>query len=186
MVPITALWLPILLAAVLVFFASFVAHMVLPWHRSDRKKLADEEGVLAALRKFPIPPGDYFFPCVSSPKEMKEPAFLEKMKAGPVGVVTFLPAGPPNMGKALGLWFVYCLAVGVLAGYVTGLALGPGVPYRIVFRFVSTVAFVGYSAALWQETIWYGRSWVTTLKSTVDGFAYAFLTAGVFGWLWPK
>jgi hypothetical protein len=25
--------------------------------------------------------------------------------------------------------------------------------------------------ALWQQTIWYNRSWVTTLKSTIDGLS---------------
>ena len=27
---------------------------------------------------------------------------------------------------------------------------------------------------------------VTTIKSSVDGLIYALLTAGTFGWLWPK
>lgn len=48
MVPLTALWLPILLAAVIVFFASFTMHMVLPYHKSDYQKLPDEDKLLAA------------------------------------------------------------------------------------------------------------------------------------------
>ena len=47
-------------------------------------------------------------------------------------------------------------------------------------------AFVGYALALWQMSIWYRRSWGTTLRSTIDGLIYALLTAGVFGWLWPR
>jgi len=35
MVPLTALWLPIVLAAVIVFVASSIMHMLLPYHRSD-------------------------------------------------------------------------------------------------------------------------------------------------------
>ena len=35
MVSILALWLPILVAAVIVFVASSILHMVLPYHRSD-------------------------------------------------------------------------------------------------------------------------------------------------------
>lgn len=31
----------------------------------------------------------------------------------------------------------------------------------------------------------YGRSWTTTVKTTVDGALYALITAGIFGWLWP-
>jgi hypothetical protein len=40
--------------------------------------------------------------------------------------------------------------------------------------------------ALWQMSIWYRRAWSTTIKSSIDGLIYACLTAGTFGWLWPK
>jgi hypothetical protein len=45
---------------------------------------------------------------------------------------------------------------------------------------------MGYSFALWQLAIWYRRAWGTTIRSTVDGLLYALLTAGTFGWLWPR
>jgi hypothetical protein len=51
---------------------------------------------------------------------------------------------------------------------------------------VATVAFVGYSLALWQNSIWYKRAWAITLRVTIDGLIYALLTAGTFSWLWPK
>lgn len=47
------------------------------------------------------------------------------------------------------------------------------------------MAFLGYVPGLWQDSIWYGRKWSTTLKNTLDGIVYALLTAGTFGWLWP-
>ncbi len=186
MVPLTSLWIPIVVSAVIVFIASSVVHMLLPIHRNDYRKLPEEDGVLDALRRFPLPPGDYLFPCAGSMKEMKEPAFLEKMKKGPVGFATVMPSGPPAMGKSLALWFVYCAVVGLFAAYVAGRALGPGAHYRAVFRFAGVTAFCGYALALWQNTIWFHRSWVTTAKSTVDGLVYALLTAGTFGWLWPR
>jgi hypothetical protein len=55
-----------------------------------------------------------------------------------------------------------------------------------VFRFVGTAALLGYSLALAQHSIWYMRNWITTLKSMFDGLVYALLTAGTFGWLWPR
>ena len=70
MVPVMSLWLPILLSAVVVFVASSIIHMVLPYHRSDFKKLPDEEGVMGALRKSAVPPGDYVFPKPDSMKAM--------------------------------------------------------------------------------------------------------------------
>lgn len=74
----------------------------------------------------------------------------------------------------------------MLAGYVAGLALPAGAGYRPVFRLVSTVAFAAYALALWQNSIWHGRAWGTTVRSTLDGLIYALLTAGAFGWLWPR
>ena len=50
MTPLSALWLPIVLSAVIVFVASSIMHMVLPYHRSDYQKLPDEDKVLAGLR----------------------------------------------------------------------------------------------------------------------------------------
>jgi hypothetical protein len=186
MVPLTSLWVPIVLSAVLVFVASSVIHMVLPIHKGDFKRLPREDEALAALGAIDIPPGDYLFPCASSMNDLKDPAFVAKMTKGPVGMMTVRPSGPPTMGKSLALWFVYCCAVGFCAAYVAGRALPVGAPYRSVFRFVGAASFLAYALALWQNSIWYGRSWTTTLKSNVDGLVYALLTAGVFGWLWPR
>src|SRR5262250_3198234 len=90
MVPIMSLWLPIVLSAVVVFIASSIIHMVLPYHRSDYTRLPDEAGVLAALRNLGVGPGDYVFPKPESPKAMKDAAFLEKWKAGPIGMMTIM------------------------------------------------------------------------------------------------
>ena len=62
MVPLASLWLPVLLSSVIVFLASFVLHMALPWHKNDYLRVPDEENVRAALRPFAIPPGDYMVP----------------------------------------------------------------------------------------------------------------------------
>lgn len=186
MVYLDALWLPILISAVFVFVASSVLHMALPWHKSDYRKLPSEDEVMESLRGYAIPPGDYMVPRPSSMADMRSPEFLEKMNSGPVMVVTVMPNGPPSMGKNLLLWFIFCLVVGFIAAYVTGRALPVGTHYLRVFRFAGTTAFVGYAIGLWQMSIWYRRSWLTTFKSTVDGLIYALLTAGVFGWLWPR
>lgn len=186
MVPLASLWLPILLAAVFVFLASSFIHMVLPVHKSDYKKLPSEDGVMDALRKFHIPPGDYLAPCPGSMKEMNTPGFKAKRSRGPVLVMTVWRSGPPSMTGPLALWFVYSIVVGIFAGYIAGRALPPGAHYLSVFRFAGCTAFVGYSLALWQNTIWYARDWKTTLKANMDGLIYALLTAGTFGWLWPR
>jgi hypothetical protein len=186
MVPIVALWFPILLSAVAVFIASSIIHMVLTYHRSDFEKLPAEDNFLDALRKFQITPGDYIFPRPGSPKAMKEPAFQERMKKGPIGFLTVRPGVAPSMGKPLFFWFLYCVVVGIFAAYIAGRALPAGAPFGAVFRFAGVTAFAGYALGLWQNTIWYWRPVVTTLKSTFDGLIYALLTAAIFGWLWPR
>ena len=185
MVPLMSLWMPVLLSAVLVFVASSVMHMLLTYHQSDYGRLPAEDQVMAALRPFNLAPGDYMVPCAGSAKEMGSPVLQEKLKKGPVFMMTVMPSGPMAMGGTLAQWFVYCCIVGLFVAYVTGRALGVGADFREVFRMASTIAFVGYVLALWQNSIWYKRKWTTTIKSTVDGLVYALLVGGTFGWLWP-
>jgi hypothetical protein len=185
MVSLMSLLVPILVSGVLVFIASSVLHMVLPYHRSDVQSVPNEPRVMDALRPFNIPPGDYMMPHATSPKEGREPAFMEKLKQGPVAVMTVLPAGPFSMGKNLGQWFVYCVIIALFAGYVASRTLPPGTQYLSVFRIVGTVAFIGFAGGLWQDSIWWSRKWSTTVKNTVDGLIYGMLMGGTFGWLWP-
>jgi hypothetical protein len=186
MVSLPHLWLPILLSAVIVFAASCVIHMLLPYHRKDFSRIPGEDQVMDALRKIGLLPGDYMIPCAQSPKETKSPEFIDKMTKGPVGLLTVFRSGPPAMGKQLVGWFIYCLVVGVFAAYIAGRALPPGEKYLAVFRFAGCTAFVGYSLALWQASIWYKKPWKTTVKSMIDGLIYGLLTGGTFGWLWPS
>jgi hypothetical protein len=186
MVTLTTLWLPILLSAVIVFVASSIMHMVLPYHKSDYRKLPDEDRVTDAMRSAGVTRGPaYFFPYFSF-KEMKSAPVIEKLKRGPVGLLTVLPSGPPAMGKNLVQWFVYCMVISLFAAYLASRTLTLGTGFPEVFRVIGTVAFLGYGAAHAQESIWSGRSWIVTLNHIFDGLIYALLTAGAFGWLWPK
>jgi len=186
MVGLTALWLPILLSSVLVFVVSSLIHMLSPWHKSDYPKVPNEDRVMDALRPLAIPPGDYMMPRPSSRQEMRSPQFAEKYKRGPVVMFTVYPGGSMAMGPQLVQWFLYSVVVGCFAAYVAGRALPAGAAYPQVFRFVGVTAFVAYAVALWQMSIWYRRAWLTTIKTTVDGLIYGLLTAGTFGWLWPR
>lgn len=57
MIPLASLWLPIIVAAVLVFVASSLVHMVFKWHNADYLKLANEDEVRDALRESAPAPG---------------------------------------------------------------------------------------------------------------------------------
>jgi hypothetical protein len=186
MVSITALWLPILISAVIVFVASSILHMVLPFHKSDYRKLPEEDKVVDAVRSAGVTPGPtYHFPYTTH-KEMKSPEAVEKFKRGPIGLLTVIPSGAPAMGKYLAQWFVYCVVVGIFVAYVTGRTLVPGTQYLEVFRAAGATAFLAYGFAQIQDSIWKGQTWGVTAKHMFDGLIYALLTAGTFGWLWPR
>lgn len=186
MVPLSALWLPIVVAAVLVFVVSSIIHMFLTYHRSDVKAVPNEAAVAEALRRFEIPPGDYVMPHAASPADMKSAEYREKLAQGPVLSMTVMPKGPVTMGASLTQWFVYCLIVGLFAAYVAGRALGPGADYLQVFRFAGATAFAGYGLALLQNSIWWRRGWGATARAVFDALIYAGLTGGTLGWLWPS
>jgi hypothetical protein len=186
MITLPELWLPILLSAVLVFIASSIANTLLPHHRSDFRRLPDEEGAMAALRRPDLVPGEYAFPYARGMEEMKSEGYAKRREQGPVAFMTVLPSGPVSMGPQLAGWFVFTVAVSIIAAYMAGRVLPPTADYLDVFRVTGTTAFAGYVLALWQQTIWFGRPWTTSLKFSLDGTVYALLTAGVFGWLWPQ
>lgn len=185
MVCILSLWLPVLLSAVLVFLASSVIHMLLPYHVGDARAVPDQDKAMDTLRPLEIPPGDYAIPRGASMKEMNTPEFAAQLERGPVAFLTVLPNGPMAIGRSLGQWFVYCVVVGAVAGYTAGLTIPPNADYGLVFRVVGIVAFAGYALGIPQSTIWWHRSWRFTLTTMFDGVIYALLTAGTFGWLWP-
>ncbi len=185
MVSLVSLLLPILVAAVVVFLASALVHMLLPFHKNDYRKIPREDEFLEAVRRFDLPAGDYIAPHAEGPAAMKDPAFLEKRAKGPTIVMTFKPGAPPSMGEHLTKWFIYCVVVSLFAAYIASRTLPAGTEYMQVFRIVGTTAFMGYSLALAQNSIWYMKNGGATFRSMIDGLAYALLTGGVFGWMWP-
>src|SRR5215210_943794 len=137
MVPITSLIVPILISAVVVFVASSIIHMVLPYHKSDMRRIPSdqEDQFLDALRRLNLRPGDYGAPHPGSMAGMKDPVYVAKASKGPHVLMTVSPGGPVSMGKNLVQWFLFTIVVSLFAGYVTGRAVGPGADYLTVFRF---------------------------------------------------
>lgn len=183
MVGLDALWLPIVLAAVVVWIAASIMWMVLPHHRTDWVGLPHEDRVADALRG--TPPGQYNIPHAPNRAAMKSEAWLEKVKRGPMAMLIVSRPGPPAMGKSLTFHFVYCLVISLMVAYLTGRTLGPGAEYLAVFRVAGTAAILGYSGALPPLAIWFGRTWTSVGKEILDGVVYGLLTASIFGCLWP-
>jgi hypothetical protein len=188
MVPVSLvqLWLPILLSAVCVFAASSLIHMVVKWHASDYNSLSNEDEVRAAIRKGSSAPGQYVLPHCSDMKDMGKPEMLQKYQDGPVGFLVIVPNGAPAMGAALGKWFAYSALVAFMAAYLASRTLAPGTHYLQVFRVVGAVSFLTYGFGSIPMGIWMGKPWSSVIKDLADALIYGLLSAGVFGWLWPR
>lgn len=178
---ITDLWLPILVSSVLVWMASALIWTVLPWHKKDFAKTRDEEGVRAALQG--LAPGIYNVPHCSSQKDLKDPEMQKNFKDGPVAFVTVLPNGVPPLGRSLFLSFLGTVFISILCAYFVSRTAAPDASYLAVFRIAGTVAWIANSVAFIQDSVWFGRPWLITLKGMFDALIYALITGGVFGWL---
>lgn len=186
MVSLAALWLPILLSAVLVFVVSSIIHMATPLHKHDYSPLPQEDAAMGALRDLGIGPGNYAMPRPESMADMKTEAVQAKYAAGPVGFLHVLPSGPPAMGKSLVQWFLFSLVVGIFVAYISGRTLGPGEEYLQVFRVSGACAFLAFGLGQVHEGIWFGRRWSTVVRHMIGGFVYALTVAGCFAGFWPE
>ncbi len=185
MIPLTELWLPILVSAVFVFVASSIIHMALPIHKNDCGMIPGEDKVRELMRNQGVQPGTYAIPRADSMKDMGSSEMIEKYNQGPVAMLTVMPNGAPAIGKSLVLWFIYSVVLSVFAGYVAAIGLGAGADYLAVFRVTGAVSLLGYSVSYLPDVIWKGQPWSNTLKFMFDGAVYGLVTAGTFGWLWP-
>jgi hypothetical protein len=181
-----ALWLPIVLSAVLVFVASSIIHMVLKYHNRDYAGLPNEDAVRAALRAGNPEPRQYIMPYCADMKEMESPEMKQKYIEGPIGVLYLRRPGPPTMGPMLLQWFLFILVVSFFLGYVAAITIEPGAHYLRVFRVVGAAGFLAYAAGQVPAAIWMGKPWSVAGKEVFDGLVYGLISAGTFGWLWPR
>jgi hypothetical protein len=179
---LSALWMPILVSGVLVWIASFLTHMVLPIHKGEWQGLPGEAKAMEALAG--TAPGNYMMPW-GTMADMKNPEFVEKQKLGPTGTVIVWP-GPVNMGRNLVLTLLSYWVIGLFVAYVCYFAfLGEPRPHYLqIFRIAGAAAFMTHGLGLIPHAIWYRgiRLWSVLLEALI----FAAITAGTFGWLWPK
>jgi hypothetical protein len=181
MVELTSLWLPIVLSSVALFFASFLAWMVLPHHKQDWIGLPDEAAFGKALGDLNVPAGQYMFPHCATAEEMKSPEFIERQKKGPIGLLQVWP-GPCNMGKNMACTFLMFLAVSFCLAYLATLGVQLGAEFKEVFRFVGTAGILTYTAGTLLNGIWFSRKLIGDI---LDGIAYGLITGAIFAAMWP-
>ena len=185
MVTLTALWLPIVVSAVGVFFASTLIHMVFQWHKADYRKLGNEDEVAAAIRKSPTTPGQYVMPHCLGPKEMQTPEAQKKFADGPVAFLIVRPNGMPRMGPTLGQWFLLTLAVAAIAGDLAAVSLPAATDASHVFHLVGSITFLTYAGGSMVNGIWMGRMWSAVTRDLLDALIYGAISGAAFAWLWP-
>ena len=181
-----ALWLPILLSAVVVFVISSFVHMVFKWHNSEYHGFTNEDAVRAAIRAGNAARGQYVLPYCKDMKEMGGEAMDKKYAEGPVGFVTLAANGPMNMGRSLGLWFLYSLFVAVVAAFLASQLFGLDHGHaRAAGKLVGAVSFIAYGFGSISDSVWMARPWSSTFKYLLDAALYGLGSGCVFCWLWP-
>ena len=179
------LWQPILLGSFVAWVASALIHMALKYHNSDYRQLSNEDAVGAAIKSGNPGLGVHSLPYCVDMAKMNDAGMQAKFRDGPVAFVTVFPNGMPNMGKLVGLQFLHFVVGGALVAYCATLALLPGAEAMAVFRFVTTVAFLGFGWAVVPFSIWYGHAWSTAAKYLLDALIYGASFGGCFAGLWP-
>jgi hypothetical protein len=179
------LWLPIVLSAVIVMIASATIWMALKYENAQWKPIEGEDELRDVVRKLNLPaPGQYMFPHGMGREGMA--AAMKKMEQGPNGILLLGRPRKFSMTPQLVQVFIYYLVVSFFLAYVASHALGAGADYLRVFQVVGTTGFMAYGFALVPEAIWFGRTWKSVCMSLISALIYGCLTAGTFGWLWPK
>jgi hypothetical protein len=184
MTPLVQLWLPVLVSAVVVFVASFLAWMVLPHHKKDIKTLPDEKALTDHLRKLNLPPGTYMWPGCQPGQDMKSEEYCARYNAGPWGTMNVV-GRKPSFARNLVLTFLLYIVVSIFVGYVTSLAREPGASFLPVFRLAGATAVLGYCAGSIPGAIFTGKPGRFVLTDFIDGVVYGLLTGVMFGLFWP-
>jgi hypothetical protein len=178
------LWLPIVVSAALVFVASAVMHMAVPYRKREWAAAPNQDAIQGAFRG--AAPGLYVFPAPQDPAERMKPEHVTRWAEGPSGWLALIPPGPMSMGRNLGLSFLVNVVVSIMAAYVAVHALGPMPHYRAVFRVVGTVGILAYGVGPLYEGIWFWKPARSLWMNVADALVYGLLMAGAFGWLWPR
>lgn len=176
-----ALWLPILLSGIALFFTSSLFWTVLPHHEGDHDKAPNEEDLMKALGQLDLPAGPYLFPFVRH-SEHNDESKQALYQAGPRGQLILWDL--PNMGRNLLLTLTYFLVVSLVAGYIAYEALegSPNLRFLKVFQVVGALGALVFCSSGQLNAIWFPRR---KLMDLVDGVVYGIIMGLIFASLWP-
>ena len=173
------LWLPVLLTAIALFIASSVCWTVLPHHENDFEKADSEDELMSSIRQLNLKPGKYMFPFMKH-SEQSQQEMIDKYTAGPRGTLVLWDM--PNMGRNLGLTFVFFLLIAIVTAYIGWEALGADAGFLKVFQIIGALSVLVHCSSGQLNAIWFPRK---TSMDFVDGIAYGIITGLIFALLWP-
>jgi hypothetical protein len=182
---ILQLWLPLLVAAVGVFVASSLIHMVFKWHNSEYLHLDNEDEIRTAIRQHAPGPGQYVIPHCADMKDLQAPEMQKKFTDGPVGFLILRPTGLPRIGTNLGQWFALNLLVAIITAHLADQALPRGADPHHIFHFTALITFIAYAAGALSDGIWKGQPWRGVAKDVLDALIFGIVSGFAFAWLWP-
>lgn len=181
---LVALWLPILIITVVLFFASFAAWMLLPHHFTDKKKLDKEQEFMSLINDLRIPAGNYMFPYSATKQEQGQKEFQQRYMNGPRGCLDVYDM--PNMGLNMAKTVIFFLITTAVIGYITffvfQLAGADKATFLNVFRVAGTIGIVTHASSGALNSIWFKRRQIT---DSIDGVAYGLLLGVIFAAMWP-
>lgn len=177
---LVVLWLPILVATVVLWILSFLAWVVSQHHFGDFKKLDAEDQVMDLVTQSNIPSGNYMFPYSGSNKEQGTKEYQERYMQGPRGTLNIYDV--PNMGVNMALTIVYFLVTALTIAYITNVACPPDTAnFTSVFRVAGTIGVLTYASSPVLHRIWFkAKMWTDML----DGAVYGTALGLIFALLW--
>ncbi len=204
------LWLPILVAGVVVWIASAVAWMAIGHHKKDRDAVPHEQELMDTITRLGLKPGNYGFPdfCQHDalPRKERMEALKKLYDRHPQGLLRVW--GPMNMGVNMLVTFLFYLVTSTVIAYLAWAALphgGAEVPgagagaqaaaqaggaaashiFWKVFQVVGTAGILAYCFATFPHDLWFQKKRRAMLMDWVDGVIMGLITGAVFAWLWP-
>jgi hypothetical protein len=190
------MWIAGLVAGVVMFFWSFVAHEVLPTGEAGLSTTANEDEVLAALKLQITQPGMYFLPganMVRSKTGTKEErqaameAWQKQLAAGPRALLVYHPSGAQMLDpKMLLNEFLSDIVAGLIITWMFVMALPNLRTFGSRILYVTFTGLLGWVIVDFSYWNWFEFPTAYALAQIAD-YVIGALLAGVFlAWFYRK
>ena len=117
---------------------------------------------------------------------MQNESMQEKLKNGPVAMISVFENGLPKMGKLLVQQILFFMVACTIIAYVGTLSLTVGSDNMSIVRVMVVVSFLTFGYGLIPQAIWLGMPWSNCIRYLFDALVYAAIIAATFVWLWPS